>query len=491
MPSSISVEAPADARLAAAAPPPGSNTAAQGTQAAASKRLSSFTLLAYASMALGPSLFSLAINVMLPQLYAKELGLSLEAIGVSLLTIRIVDAFSDQVVGYLSDRTRSRLGSRKPWMVGGILLTLLSCYFLFMPPADCGIGYFVIWRFTYDIGWTVTSVTYAAWGAELSADYGDRSRITGYSGVSTNLGVVIKNLAPIALFWLGLTNSSAFSLEMFQILFWIFMPIIAVLTAISVTFTPAGAAVPHQRPDMRGLLRSLGRNRPFWIYTAGFLIASLGQGMLGLLFTFYDSHLKLGPWYPYLMMGFGFVTVAAIPVWVRVSNRFGKHRAYTVAMLVSSLSIQAFWLVDPQSHSQGALALIGAAILFMVSFASACHYVAPAAMLADVVDYGTWRTGHARAGSYFAFHSLITKVAMAIGGGTGFILLGLFHYSVKPGAANSDFAVFGLLLTVLLLPGLLQIIGGLIIWRFPLDRRRHGIVSRRLATRLQRGIPPS
>ncbi|MDE1147232.1 MAG: MFS transporter [Azospirillaceae bacterium] len=475
---------PATLRPPAAIPPedeptPETVPAGQGGKG----HLSTVALLAYAAMALGPSIFSLAINVMLPQLYAKELGLSLEAIGVSLLTIRIFDAFSDQVVGYLSDRTRTRLGARKPWMIAGTLLTLVACYYLFMPPAGCGIGYFAFWRLAYDIGWTMTTVTFYAWGAELSPDYRDRSRITGFSGVSTNLGVVIKNLAPIVLFWLGVTRSSAFSLEMFRVLFWIFLPIIALLTALSVICTPSGTAVARQGLDVGGLFRSMRTNRPFGIYVIGFFIAAFGQGMLALLFTFYDSHLKIGPWYPYLMMGFGAVTVLAIPAWVRLANRIGKHRAYTVAMVVGAVAIQAFWFIDPRAHTQAMVALIGAVILFLVAFSSACSFVAPAAMLADVVDYGTWRTGIARAGSYFAFYSLITKIATAIGSGLGFILLGLFHYDVKEGAGNGPFATFGLLFTVLLLPGLLQIAGGLVIWRFPLDKRRHDILRRRIASR--------
>ncbi|MDZ5645869.1 MFS transporter [Nitrospirillum sp. BR 11828] len=458
--------------------------------AGSARQLSTFTLLAYAAMALGPAIFSLAINVMLPQLYAKELGLSLEAIGVTLLTIRVFDAFSDQVVGYLSDRTRTRIGARKPWMIAGTILTLVSCYYLFMPPAGCGITYFAAWRLAYDIGWTMTTVTFYAWGAELSVDYRDRSRITGYSGISTNMGVVIKNLAPIVLFWLGLTRSSSFSLEMFKALFWIFLPIIVVLTAVSVIFTPSGTAVARQGLDIPGLARSMRTNKPFWTFVIGFFVAAFGQGMLALLFTFYDSHLKIGPWYPYLMMGFGGVTVLSIPAWVRMANRIGKHRAYTVAMIMGSVSIQAFWFIDPRAHTQGTVALIGAVILFLVAFSSACSFVAPASMLADVVDYGTWRTGTARAGSYFAFYSLITKIAMAIGSGLGFTLLGRFHYDVTEGGGNGAFATFGLLFTVLLLPGILQIAGGMVIWHFPLTKRRHDILQRRIASRPAAEIGP-
>ena len=444
-------------------------------------RLKQSTLISYSAMALGFSVFSVAINVMLPQLYAKELGIALAELGAALLFIRIFDAVSDQAVGFLSDRTRTRFGARKPWIVAGAIVTLLSCYYLFMPPKGAGIAYFVVWRIAYDIGWTMVQVTYTAWGAELSPNYSDRSKINGYAGVSTNLGVMVKNLAPIALFWLGVTETSAFSMDMFRNLFWICLPIIPILTAITVFFTPTGTVITRERPDFLGVIKSIRYNKPFWYYMSGFLIASIGQGIMTLLFTFYDSYLKIGKYYPYIMMAFGGVTVLSIPLWVRIANKIGKHRAYALGMFASSIALNVFWFIDPAAHSEEMIAILGACVLFFVSFSTASGFVAPAAMLADVVDYGTWKTGVARAGSYFAFHSLIMKIAVAVGSAIGFILLGWFGYVVKAGAVNDHFANVGILTTVLLIPAILKTIGGIIIWNFPLNRERHDILRRRLA----------
>lgn len=438
-------------------------------------------LISYSSMAFAPAMFYLIISAMLPQLYAKELGLALTQIGIALLSIRVCDAFLDQIVGILSDRTRTRFGARKPWIVVGTAITVVACYFLFMPPKDVGIAYFAFWRIVYDIGWTMSSIAFSAWGAELTTSYADRSRINGYSGISSNAAIILKNIAPIVLFWLGITETSAFSMEMFKYLFWMCLPIIVIITAVCVTITPVGVHQPRERPDLLSLLRSVRGNMPFWYYLAGFLVASLAGGIASLLFTFYDSYLKLGPWYPYLMMGFGVVTVLAIPLWVKLANRFGKHRAYAASLFAQTLAMQSFWLIRPEQHSQATVALIGACILFLIAAATACVAVAPPAILGDVVDYDRWRTGVSRAGSYFAFQSLTMKIAMAVGTSAGFILLDVFHYDVKAGAINTPEATSGLLVTVLLVPGILNVIGGLILWRFPLDERRHAILQRRLA----------
>jgi Na+/melibiose symporter-like transporter len=440
------------------------------------------TLVSYSAMALGPAVFSLAVNVMMPQLYAKELGLKLTQIGLALLLIRVFDSVSDQVVGFLSDRTRTRFGARKPWVVMGVLLSLAACYALFNPPAGVTLTYFVLWRVLYDLGWTLYNVAYTAWGAELSRNYADRSKITGYSSMSANAGVVLKNILPIALFWLGVVKTSAFTMQVFGYIFWILLPIITIATLYSVFGTPNTIPTRHQ-PNFRGLFGALKVNKPFWVFFTAYLIAQLGGGMLTLLFTFYDSYLKLGPWYPYLMMGFGVVTVVSIPIWVRIANRIGKHRAYACAMISSAFVVQSFWLINPARHSQAVVALLGAFVLFFLSFTTSCAYFAPFAILADVVDYGAWRTGVTRTGSYFALVSLIQKICLAVGGGIAFMLLGLFHYSVKPGANNAGWPTMGLLLTVLLAPGVMNVVGGLIIWRFPLTQRRHDILRRRIAAR--------
>lgn len=443
-------------------------------------------LISYSTLAFTPALFYLVISAMIPQLYAKELGIAMTQIGIALLSIRVFDAFLDQVVGILSDRTRTRFGARKPWIVAGNIIAVIGCYYLFMPPKDAGIGYFVLWRVVYDIGWTMASIAFSAWGAELTNSYADRSRINGYSGISTNAAVILKNVTPIALFWFGITDTSEFSIEMFKYLFWMCLPIIVIITFVSVSITPVGRHQPRERPDIMSLIRSVRHNKPFWFYLSGFLISSLSGGIGSLLFSFYDSYLRLGAWYPYLMMGFGVVTVFAIPVWVKIANRFGKHKAYAASLICHAVSVQAFWLIDPAIHSPEMVALTGAMILTIVAASTACAAVAPPAILGDVIDYDHWRTKVPRTGSYFAFQSLVVKVSMAIGTALGFILLDVFDYSVKVGSTNTDASEFGLLFTVLLIPGILNVIGGLILWNFPLDERRHSILQRRLAKRQER-----
>lgn len=444
-------------------------------------------MVTYALTGFGIYVFSVAINVMIPQLYAKELGIALGAVGLATFVVRVFDAINDQVVGILSDRTRTRFGARKPWIAAGTVVTLFSCYYLFIPPSNAGIGYFILWRAVYDIGWTMTQVAYTAWAAELTTDYTERSRLNGYAGVASNLGSFFKNVAPVALFFLGMTESSAFSLKQFEYLFYICLVIVPVITSISLWATPLGEVqVTGARPTLRSVITSVRDNRPFWRFLMAFLVMSVGQGILTLLFTFYDNYLDVGPWYPYMMMAWGFMSMIAIPIWVRLCDVMGKHRAYVLAMFINVGAIQCFWFVEPATLSQTTVGIIASSVLLVAAFGAACTFVAPPAILADIVDYGRWKNGLAQAGSYFALYALVIKLALALGSGMGFMMLDFVGYDVRPGAVNDDFAIYGLLVTILLIPAVLKGLGALMLFGFPIDRRRHGLLARRLDARAAR-----
>jgi Na+/melibiose symporter-like transporter len=100
------------------------------------------------------------------------------------------------------------------------------------------------------------------------------------------------------------------------------------------------------------------------------------------------------------------------------------------------------------------------------------------AVLGDVSDYGTLKSGRSNTGNYFAMQSVLQKANMGIGAGIAFPLLALFGYQL--GGENSGSAVFGLVLAYIILPAVTSVIAAAILWNFPLDARRHGIIRKRL-----------
>jgi len=141
-------------------------------------RLKAKSLAAYVSLEFPFTVLTAPILAVLPPLYAKEYGIELASLSVILLVLRIMDAVTDPLVGYLSDKTQTRFGPRKPWILVGAILSLWSCYQLFNPPESVDQFYIGVWLCGIYIGWTLLEVPYRAWSADITETYEDRSRLS-------------------------------------------------------------------------------------------------------------------------------------------------------------------------------------------------------------------------------------------------------------------------------------------------------------------------
>ena len=120
--------------------------------------------------------------------YAGEMGLDLIDMGNLLLFARIFDLITDPLVGYLSDHTKTRWGRRKPWMVASLPFLMIGLYKVLVPDEGADIWYLLTWIMVMWLGWTMLMIPYYAWGAELTADYDDRTRVTGWRAAMGSLG---------------------------------------------------------------------------------------------------------------------------------------------------------------------------------------------------------------------------------------------------------------------------------------------------------------
>ena len=154
----------------------------------AAARHSTRAMLAYvlptiaAGSVLGP------VTAILPSLYAKYTRVTLAALGTLFVVLRIVDAVSDPLVGYWSDRTRSLRYGRKPWIIAGASIIIASVWFLFRIPASAGITYLAGWSILFYIGYTMHEVPHMAWGSELTPDYEQRAKLFSLRSMADTTG---------------------------------------------------------------------------------------------------------------------------------------------------------------------------------------------------------------------------------------------------------------------------------------------------------------
>ncbi len=415
----------------------------------------------------------------LPTIYAKFYGFDLAVIGTVLMVSRLLDALTDPLIGYLSDNTKTRFGSRKPWIVCGYALTLIAAFALFAPPEGIGISYFTVWFVLFYLFLTMAEIPYAAWQMELSRDYYQRSRIATYRTVFSLIGSLAFAGVPL----LPVFPTSEFTPETLGYVAWGLVFLLPPLVLIAIAYVPQGRIVAvKESTSLVDLYRSIRQNRPFLHLFFSFLIIGIAGGVfMGGEFMFVDTYLGAGDKFPYLMIVGSVVSILAMPFWLKMIGRFGKHRTWAIATLVGGIAILFQVFLEP-----GTAVFIP--LLFIFSTVTAvftCGVVASMAMLGDTIDFDTLKTGVNRSGQYFSFLAMIMKANAAIGGGLAFYLLSLFNYDPTL-TVHDDISTMGMKVTVIFIPPVFYLFGAVLIWFFPLNEKRQAVIKKRIESRAER-----
>jgi len=418
------------------------------------------------------------VGAILPNVYAKNTAVSLAAIGMVMVVTRVFDAISDQLVGYYSDLTHSRLGARLPWMIVGVPFLMISAYYLFSPPGDAGVAYFATWSLLFYLAYTIIFIPYLAWGSELSGDYNERSRIFAWHGVASQVGGFFLFGAPVLLFALGMADTTEFGAQQMRIVGLVAVLVLPLLMVFTVLRGPKARVTTRKTPDFRGLLETIRCNRPLQLFVLIYLISVIGHGAFGAsIIIFLDSYFGLGTKLPYIFICLAVVQILSVYPWTRVIYRYGKHKPWALSWVASALILPLLMWVDPQ----GAQALWWVlAILLAQAFVEGLSNIAPGAVLADIVDYEILRSGADRAGNFYAFQNFVIKSAAALGAGLAFLMLDAFGYDVKDPSTNDQWAHAGIFFTALLFPAAMKLSSAALVWYFPIDARRQGIIRRRI-----------
>ena len=439
------------------------------------ERLPFSKVFAYALPALPMQTLLAPVAMMIPGLYVKNTETTLAAVGAIYLASRIFDGVTDPLIGYFSDRTKSRLGPRKPWLIVGTIIAVVAILFLFNPPSTADWRYLLVTLFSLYVGYTMLDVPHRSWGMELSHDYEERNRISTFVGILTVLGFFAFISLPLFPFF----ESSEFTLETFK---WISIGVALVLPStvlISLVYAPQGKELAVSESTFRGLFESLRKNKPFWTFGLAMVSAGMGWGaFIGLTFIVTDTYFKFGEYFAVIsLVMFGF-RMAFIPAWMKLANMMGKHKAWALSKLLEGLSFLGFLLLTP---GETPVEMFFVVTICIGIFGGANEFI-PMALLGDIVDYDTLKTGANKGGNYFAFYSLIQKVNYAVGGAFGFFILSIFNYDPKA-EVNTPEAGAALIFTFAVVPAIFYAICALILLYYPLDARRHGIIRRRIESR--------
>ena len=423
------------------------------------------TLFAYGISDFPIMLATMPMMLYLNFFYSSEFGLDLVDMGTMMLLARIFDLITDPLVGYLSDHTKTPWGRRRPWMVASLPVLMLGIYKVMIPDEGADLWYLFTWLMVLWLGWTMLMIPYYAWGAELTSDYHDRSRVTGWRAAMGSVGQLVAISFPVVM-------ATFFTLDGFKEIMRITAYVALVLAPVCVGYTVWRVdEKPNARAPAMQLfdgLKVMFKNGAFRWLVIAFMTSSLGVAVLMPLNAFYTIAVLGAPQnlVPFLMFFGTFAGMAGIPFWIAMSRRYGKHRAWIGGfLLVAAFSPMYlffgqgdFWLMVP-------FAAISA-------FGTGSFIALPNSMKADVIDIDTARTGENRAAQYFSAWSLATKAATSFGATLGLWALGWVGYEASSGSLNTPEAIQGLRYVYTFLPTSIFILAGLIIWNYPITKER-------------------
>lgn len=424
----------------------------------ASQMLPKSVLFAYALPSVPLAALTLPLYIIVPTFYTETLGLSLAAVGFALLVVRIFDAFNDPLIGWAADRMRLPMGRRRSLFLFSLPITALAAYMLFNPPTDATAAYLTLWALVLTLGYTMTALPYASWGAELETGYDARSRLVGYRETFTLVGTLVATAVP---FTIGL--DSAQGLHGLAILAYSVPLALLVFGVICFLRVPEPAEYSRQRVALLAGLGFMWRNHPFRRLIVAYLINGLANGIPATLFLYFVSdRLGVPEMRGPLLLVYFVAGGAGIPLAVWAARRIGKHRAWSLAMLFAC----AVFAVVPFIPAGAVLAFGAVCVLtgLMLGF----DVTIPPSIQADVIDVDTAESGEQRSGLYFAAWSLATKLSLALGVGIVFPVLDLAGFSPGQNSAGdgSTFVLAGLYAW---LPIVFKLIAIALMWRFPLN----------------------
>jgi glycoside/pentoside/hexuronide:cation symporter, GPH family len=434
----------------------------------------------YGSVSLPLAIIGYPLAVWIPRLYSTEIGIDLGLIGLVIFSAAIFDALSDPAMGFMSDRFQTRWGRRKPWIAIGVPVYAVAVWMLLNPDQGSTVLYLALFFILLRLATTILGLPYAAWGMELSSEYHARTMIQSAREKYVLAGLIVASAIVLISEEVFDDRTASFVLSNFSWVIVTLLPITALLVLMKV---PEVSVPKAPSVSLFQSLKSMGRNQLFFRILAIELLIAGGENFRNTLSLFFVQDYigadRVGRLYV-LYFGIGLL---AIPVWDWIAHRFGKHQSLAAAMvMVSIISIACFML----EHGQ----VTEFYVLFALKgFCFGAFAYLPRAMLADVVDFDTVRSGNARPASYFAILGFMTKCAASFGG-LSLPILGLVGYSVAADVVNGPDELLWLGILYAIVPTALFVVAFYLCVTWPLTARLHQRLQRLVARKQARYNTP-
>lgn len=402
--------------------------------------------------------------------YTDVFGISMSAVATLMLFSRFWDAINDPIIGGLSDKTHTRWGRYRPWLLFAAPLTALVLILTFWAHPDWSQTHKIIYMaVTYCIlvlGYTCVNIPYGTLCGAMTQNMTERAQINTSRSVSAMIAIGIINIITIPLIeWLGNGNAR----QGYLLIAILYGTIFAVCHIFCFAKTKEVVEVPvAQKIPLRLQLQAVAKNKPY-------LLALLGQVLFGFIlygrnadllyyFTYVENDAVLFTYYSMAIIIPSIIGAACFPKVFQLTSN--KGWAASVFAFGTGITIIALFFFSPVTSLIPFYLFAALSQFFFSGFNTAIYAIIP-----DCVEYGEWRTGIRNDGFQYAFISLGNKIGMALG--TALLALSLGWAGYEANTTQNEAVVAIMRHSFSTIPGILWVVTALALFFYKLDKRSY------------------
>jgi len=441
--------------------------------------------ITYAAPSFFLAVIGIPVYVYIPKFYTDVVGVNIAILGYILFSVRIFDAVTDPVLGYLSDRTRTRMGRRRPYIGLGSIFVALTMILLFNPPdvsPNLETTWFAICIYALFFFWTAVVVPYESLGPEMTFNYDERTSLFGWRDGFLIAGTLAAASSPALVQWLfGLTADADGERAKFFWISMIYAPLLIASCALCVLTIKELPQGYERRPGgIRRGLRQTGNNRPFLILLIAYTVSAIGNNLPATLILFYVEYVLQSELADAFLLLYFATGILFLPAWIKISHRTGKKAAWLSSMAINTGAFIGVFFLGPGDT------IIYGILVFLSGIGFGATLAIPSAIQADVIDYDELLTGERREGQYIGLWSIAKKFAAAVGIGVGLSVLGMAGY--MPNVEQPPAVQMTLRVLYALVPSICNLVAIVIALAYPISGQVHADIRTAIARRKE-GLP--
>lgn len=407
-----------------------------------------------------------AIMLFLSYFYTDVFGLSPALVGILMLSVRVLDAVTDPIMGAIADRTQSRWGRFRPWLLWISLPYVLFSVLMFTTPDwtyENKVIYAFVTYFLMSLTYTAINIPYCSLGGVITNDPGERVSCQSYRFVMVGVATLILSLSllPLAEWFGGEDKARGYQMAMSVLAFIGLCMFLFCFATVRERIKPAVPTNDAMKADLKDVWKN-----DQWIRILLLTFCNVCPGFIRMAATMYYVTWVMGQstQFATLFISLGVIGMMIGSTLAKVmTDRWCKLKVFFWTNIALAIFSCGFYFLNPQAT---------VLVVVMYFFLNILHQIPSPlhwSLMADVDDYGEWKTGKRITGISFSGNLFFLKVGLAVAGAMVGFLLSFYGYQAGAAAQSPD-ALHGIILLFTVIPGVGYLITAGVVRLMKVDR---------------------